>query len=501
MNKAGRQSKINPFVLVILSFLGVILIGSILLTFPFSNTLGEGGKGIWLWNTTTSSGQHFTYVDCLFTAVSCTCVTGASTYQMGFADSLTFAGQLISLLMIKIGGLGFITILTFIITLFKSKLQFKNRYYFSQMVSATNFADVAAFVRKLIIISAIFEVLGFLLGLPVFFTIFPNDVPKALWNSAFHSISAFNNAGFNLAAGSTSFINGISINGGVFLAKDTFLYYYFCSYMMLLILAGGISFLTLIEIFTSGKKPKQYRSFTKIVLLMSFIIIFVGAFGIFFADGFKTENPITLFDSFFQIISSRTAGFSTYKVDDLSLVSKTICCLAMFFGGAPLGTAGGIKVTTIYVVFLAIFCFLRGKKVSSFKRSYSNTMVVKAMTITFIGIILVLLGFVLISTFGFEGFASYEAVQEYAHTLGPTSSFDNTNASIGLLFEVFSCFGTTGFTVGFEPYMSMGSKIVLCCLMFIGRLGPMTFFQIFQKSVDANPNEHYKLVEEDFLVG
>jgi len=501
MEQTRRKLKINPFVLVILSFALVILIGSILLTFPFTNTLGKNGEGIWLWNAALEDGRSFTYLDCLFTAVSATCVTGVSTYEIGFADSISFAGQLIVAIMIQIGGLGFITVLTFIITLIKSKLEFRDRYNIAQMVSATNFAEVVKFVRRLIVITAIIEAIGFCLGLPVFLTMYPNDVPRALWNSLFHTISAFNNAGFDLFGGTTSLIGGLGASGAISIADNTFLYYYFCSYIMVLILAGGISYLTIIDIFLSKKGPKQYKATTKIILLSTIVILLLGTLIIFLADGLKKDNPISLFHALFQVVTCRTAGFATYKPDDLSTTSQIVSCFIMFFGGAPLGTAGGIKITTIYLIVLSVFCYFRGKQPNAFKRSFSNTTVLKAMSLVFVAIVVLVISFALINIFGFENGKTYEEVQIYAATINPDYTFFNTGRAEAYLYELFSCFATTGFFVGFEPYLSVGSKIVLCLLMFIGRLGPMTFFQVFQKNMDKKSEDHYKLVEEEFLVG
>ena len=142
-NKKG----INPYVLVILSFLVVILIGSILLIMPW----------------TQKNGQWASYIDALVASFSATCVTGITAYRNGVADTLTFGGQIVLLVMIQIGGLGFITILTFIITIFKQRLEFRDRYFISQMVNSTNFADVVMFVRKIILISFICELVGTLL--------------------------------------------------------------------------------------------------------------------------------------------------------------------------------------------------------------------------------------------------------------------------------------------------------------------------------------------------
>ena len=176
----NTKKAINPYFLVIMSFVIFIFVGAVLLMFPFCRTANNFGN----------------FLDCLFLATSATCVTGLNSFVNGIGTELTFAGQLILMILIQIGGLGFITLLTFIITLFYRKLQFKDRLLISMMVNSEEAAEVVIFVRKIIIISASFELLGFLLGLPVFLTCCDN-VPQGLWYSLFHSVSAYNNAGFD----------------------------------------------------------------------------------------------------------------------------------------------------------------------------------------------------------------------------------------------------------------------------------------------------------------
>ena len=161
METKKKSKLLNPYILVILSFALVILVGSLLLTMPWANNFNA-----WLFNykVNAETGQRITYLDCLFTAVSATCVTGLFSYPFPVAEVLSFPGQIVLVTMIEIGGLGFITILTFVITLFNSKLEFRDRYFISQMVGSTNFADVVKFVRKLIIISVIIVATGTVLG-------------------------------------------------------------------------------------------------------------------------------------------------------------------------------------------------------------------------------------------------------------------------------------------------------------------------------------------------
>ena len=462
MRHENKKSHVNPYVLVILSFALVILIGSTLLCTPFARV-----DNSWGWST---------YIDQLFVSVSATCVTGLCTYEEGIAGTLTFPGQLILLMMIQIGGLGFITVLTFVLTLVKSKLQFKDRYILSQAVNSTSVADVVKFVRKIVVITVVIEFLGTFIGLPVFLQMYPDNFWMALWNSFFTTISAFNNAGFDII-GKTSLLMG----EGLIATLPQWAYVYLLIFLMVLIVLGGLSFLVIIDLFLSKKSIKQWRAFTKIIIAMTGTLLLGGFLVFLFAECFKDTNPMTPLDAIFQSVTCRTAGFASYNQNDLTDVSKVVSCMLMFVGGSPLSTAGGVKITTIYLITLAMFSYFRGRPVTAFKRLYSTQMIIKAMSLFLIALGAVLFGFLAINLF------------ESNNSLG----VDNIN----YLFETFSAFGTTGLTTGITTKLTLGSKITLCLLMFLGRLGPMTFFQIFQTNISKNPDSHIKYVEEDFLIG
>lgn len=458
----NQKKHLNPYLLVILSFVIIIFIGALLLMMPFAN------KTPWK------------FMDSLFLATSATCVTGLNSFANGIGDpqyGLTFAGQLILMLLIQIGGLGFITLLTFIITLFSRKLQFKDRLLISLMVNSEDYAAVVFFVRKIILISFSFELLGFLLGLPVFLTCCDN-IPNALWYSLFTSISSYNNAGFDLF-GSTSLIRGI---GNTFIdSMPDWAYYYMCSYIMLLIILGGLSFLVVMDIFAK-RKFKQLRVFTKISLLMTGVLLVTGFVVFLFSEGFTNA-----YNALFQSVTCRTAGFATMDQDKLSVLGKAFSCFLMFFGGNPLGTAGGVKTTTLYIIVLAMICYLTGRKVTSFHRRYSNEVIVKAMSLVLLAVSSIFISF--IALYAFESKLDIEGI-------GLSS-----NKSAVLIYEVFSAFGTVGVTTGVTPYLSLGSKIVICILMFIGRLGPITFFQLLGSKMRLEDKGSYRYVEEDFIIG
>lgn len=458
-NKTNNKKNTSPYLLVILSFIGVILFGSVLLTLPFAHKDGQWGQ----------------YMDSLFIATSATCVTGLSTYANGLGGELTLFGQAVVMVMIQIGGLGFITIFTFFISLFQKKLQFKDRLFLSQAVNSNTIAGVSKFVKRVIFIVLITETLGFLLGLPVFLNVESYSTGEALWASAFTSISAFNNAGFDIF-GAYSLIR-IAENPIIY-NLPTWAYYYLCSYIMILIILGGISFITIIDLVILRKKPKQWNSFVKIVLMTTGILL-VSGFVIFtFTD--VISGNIDTFEAAFQSVTLRTAGFANFDENNLSLAGKVISCLFMFIGGSPISTAGGIKTTTVFIIILCLVRFLQGKSITAFKREYTRTSILKAMSLVFLSLLTIVVGFILV--------ASFEQGK-------PLATSEN------IIFEVFSAFGTVGLSAGLTPALEVGSKITIIILMFFGRLGPITLFQIFQNDLDNEENIHFKRVEADVIIG
>lgn len=465
MDKIKGKLHVSPFLLVMISFIVVILVGSFLIVTPIAQTSGKWGN----------------YVDALFTATSATCVTGLVTYKDGIIGSLTFFGQLIVLICIQIGGLGFFTILAFVITLFKRKLEFKDRYILSQAVGSESMFALSKFVRKIILISFSFELIGALLSLPVFFQVY-DKIGDVIWASIFHSISSYNNAGFDII-GTTSLV--VSPSNPILETMPQWAYIYLNIVIMFLIVAGGISFIVVIEIFSFKKRAKRWSVFTKIVLFMTTILIFGGA-GIFMlTDGLKQENPMNFLQALFQSVTLRTAGFANYNQADISTAGKVVSCLLMFTGAAPLSTGGGIKVTTAFLIIVAMYSYLRGRKVVAFKRLFGQKTVLKGLSLMILAFGVVIISFVLTSSI--EGFNSEFIEQKF-------DSFD-------LLYESFSAFGTVGVSTGVTPYLSWGSKIILSIVMYIGRLGPITFFQIFHVNINDVEEKSFSYVEEDFLIG
>lgn len=434
------------------------------------------------WARTDHAWGWTNFIDQLFAATSATCVTGLSAYSNGIAGELTIGGQIVMLCMIQIGGLGFITVLTFLLTLFKAKLQFKDRYVLSQAVNSTSLADVVKFVRKVCAVTGIVEFIGILLGLPVWYFICDKNIGQTIWNSIFTSISAFNNAGFDVL-GATSLIRT-----GALAAIPYGAYIYLLVYIMILIILGGLSFLVILEVFSFKKKPSQWRAFTKITLTMVSLLLVFGFVVFMISEVWLGHNGFTPLDAIFQSVTCRTAGFASFEQENMTLLGKVGSCFLMFIGGSPLSTAGGIKITTVYMIALAMWSYFRGRPVSSFKRVYSTNMVIKAMSLLLIALTVVLIGVLCINAFESGNTYIIDGVEM------PYRTED-------IFFEVCSAFGTTGLTTTISVDLSIGSKIVMCILMFLGRLGPMTFFQIFQTNITKEYKGHYQYVEEDFLIG
>ena len=473
-----KKTKVfNPYLLLLISFIGIVLIGSFLLSLP-----------VCYQNNKWCNGN--TYFDALFTSLSAMSLTGITTYKDGLAETLSTAGEIIVMILVQIGGLGVVTILTFLFSIFRRKLQFKDRLMISQAIAFNNYSEIVKFVRRLIIIVVICEVLGTILGIPVFMRLYPREFHKVLAYSLFYSISSFNNAGFDLFSGTTSLAGELIVANGNAISTTDWLYYYFVIYNGVLSLLGGISFVAIIDMFLEKKTPRRWTSFTKIVLVMTAGLILIMSAALFVTDGLKQDNPMNLFQVIMTIVNCRTAGYHVYPINEISLPGRIICGIMMFVGGSPLSTAGGIKVTTIFIIFISVISYFRGKRIAAFKRTFSDNVVAKSMTIVFIVVFFIVLAYI--------GLALFGVTKINGEAIDPLLESN----LIGLyFFDAFSFFCNVGFYTGIEPYLSIGSKIILCILMLIGHLGPMAFFQLFQNFLDKKANVHYSFVEEDFLIG
>ena len=275
------KKKISPALLVILSFIGVMLLGAFLITTPLARTaVAKENYGEW--------GN---FVDSCFMATSATCVTGFDCYPMGLVNTINLFGQIVLCICMQIGGLGFMTVFFFFLSIIRKKLSFEDRFFISEAVNSTDVADVKKFLIKILVTTGIIEACGFLLMLPPMFSLFGCN-GDGVWNAFFHTISAFNNSGLDLF-GTTSFIRE---GNALLTGMENWAYYYMCTVVMILVLLGGISYFVIFDIVTPKKKPHQWRSFTKIAIVMMLILNVGGFLYFMLSDGIKGEGSMTAFD-------------------------------------------------------------------------------------------------------------------------------------------------------------------------------------------------------------
>ncbi|MBO4583797.1 MAG: Trk family potassium uptake protein [Clostridia bacterium] len=420
MSGGFLRKKLSSFQIIIFGFVLLILVGTVLLTLPIS-TQGEGGAS---------------FEDALFTSTSAACVTGlvtqdTATYWSGF-------GQAVILVLIQIGGLGVISVAAFIATISGRKISLFQRSMLQDSISAHQIGGVVRMTGFIFKAALIFEVSGALVLLPTFCSRYG---AAGIWMSFFHSISAFCNAGFDVMggrSGSFSSLTSFASSPGVVIP------------ISLLIIIGGIGFLTWDDIATHKFRFRRYRTQTKVVLVTSGLLILIPAVMLFFGEyaDFPIGERISL--SLFQAITPRTAGFNTADLTALTSVGRMLIIVLMIIGGSPGSTAGGMKTTTIAVLFSSSFSVFRRKKSTEmFGRRVEDSVVKTAAALLIMYLSLALTGAAIISLV--DGLP-----------LGTC------------IFETASAIGTVGLTLGITPSLSFVSHFILILLMFFGRVGGLT---------------------------
>jgi trk system potassium uptake protein TrkH len=436
----------NPPVSLMLSFVLVILIGTLLLMLPVSSR----------------QNQVTPFVDALFTSTSATCVTGLIVVDTG--THFTLFGQLVILILIQVGGLGIMTVSTAFALLMGRSIDLKLKNVMNQVVGGTYTINVLQLLKSIVIVTAVIE----LLGAMVLMLQFSQDYPlnRAIYLSVFHSVSSFCNAGFSLFSANLA---GYTNNAIISLTVPA------------LIFLGGIGFTVIIDLYryflTSGK-VRKLSLHSKIVLTTSAILIVGGFIAFFIMEYYGSMKGYTIQQRFlaslFQSVTTRTAGFNTIDMAALSKGTVLVCILLMFIGASPGSTGGGIKTTTISVLGLTIISLVKGRKdISVYKRRIPASNFREAAGLVFFSItIIFLIVLVLMMT--------------------QPHSFDK------ILFEAFSAFGTVGLSMGITPYLTSLGKILITLLMYIGRIGPLTMIYAFAVS-KKHTNINY--AEETIAVG
>ncbi|WP_116062225.1 MULTISPECIES: TrkH family potassium uptake protein [Cohnella] len=420
--KAARWLYASPPRTLLLGFSFIILTGAVLLMLPIASV----------------SREPTSFVDALFTATSATCVTGLVLFDTGSYFS-TF-GHWVILLLIQIGGIGFMTMATLFALMLRRRISLKERLILQESLNQGSIEGLVRLVRKVIFYALALELAG-----AVLYTIrFAIDMPlgKAIYHGVFHAISIFNNAGFDLTGTGSSFIG---------YAED----FYLNAVSMALIVLGGFGFIVLADLFDFRKKRK-FSLHTKVVLSVSAALIVVGALVIFI---FEFTNSRTIGDehfahkalsAFFQSVTTRSGGVATVDVAELRQATQFFMIILMFIGASPGSTGGGIKTTTFAVLVGAVLAMMRGKEdVVLFRLRLAQERVYKAITVTLFCIGIVLAGTMVLAT-------------------TEDASF------LKILFEATSAFGTVGLSMGLTGHLSLAGKLTIIVLMFIGRLGPLT---------------------------
>ena len=439
-----RKRRLSSFQIIILGFAGVILLGALLLMLPISTN----GRNVTPFNET------------LFTATSAVCVTGLVVQDTGSYWS-TF-GQVVILVLIQIGGLGVVTVAASFALLSGRKISLMQRSTMQDAISAPKVGGIVRLTRFILRGTFLIELLGAIAMLPVFCRDYGW---RGIWMAIFHSISAFCNAGFDILGTESNRYPSLTGYAGSPVINIT---------IMLLIVVGGIGFLTWDDICENKWQLHRYRMQSKVILVTTGLLIFLPAVFFFFSDYSALPAENRLLASFFQSVTPRTAGFNTVNLSAMSGASQGVMILLMLIGGSPGSTAGGMKTTTLAVLLAnAAATFRQRESAQFFGRRIDCSAVKTAATI---------LPMYLALFFGGAAFISvYEGL--------PLSA---------CLYETASAVGTVGLTLGITPQLHIPSQIVLIALMYLGRVGGLT---LIYAALSGKKATGAKLPQEKITIG
>ena len=437
------KRKISSSQIILYGFALVILVGALVLMLPVSGNAGSATP----------------FLDCLFTSTSAVCVTGLVVHDT--AVHWSAFGQTVILLLIQIGGMGVVTVAAAIAMASGKKISLMQRSTMQDAVSAHHVGGIVQFTGFILKGIVLFELLGALALMAVFI---PEYGITGIWLAVFHSVSAFCNAGFDLM-GTKSPYSSLTSYGAHPVVNIT---------IMLLIILGGIGFLTWQDIRQNGLRIRRYHMQSKVVLAVTGVLILLPAVYFYFFE-FSALSPSQRFwGSLFQAVTPRTAGFNTLALNELSETGQLLTCLLMLIGGSPGSTAGGMKTTTFAVLLACTAAVFRKRENGQFfGRRIADDTVKNAVTVFLMYITMFLAGGMLISRL--------EALP-----------------LLPCLFESASAVGTVGLTLGITPGLGTASRLVLICLMFFGRVGGLTL--IFA-TLPATKNTLSRLPLEKITVG
>lgn len=420
MRSLLKSKRLSPFQVILLGFASAILIGTLLLMLPIS----------------TNAHTVTPFNDALFTSTSAVCVTGLVVYDT--ATHWSYFGQAVILILIQIGGMGVVTVASSVALFAHRRIGLGQRSIMQEAMSAPSVGGIARLTRFIIKGVLLIELIGMLLMLPVFCRDYG---AKGIWLSLFHSVSAFCNAGFDIMgdlSGNYSSLTAYAANPLISIV------------IMLLIIIGGIGFLTWDDVYRNKWHIRKYRTQSKVIFLMTGILILLPAIYFFFFEFSEYGLGERTLLSLFQAVTPRTAGFNTANLGIISEVGLLLMIFLMITGGSPGSTAGGMKTTTLAVIFSsASSVFKRKESPHIFKRRITDDTVKHALAVFLMYIVLFLLG-------------------------GTVISFIEGLPILTCFYETASAIGTVGLSLGITPDLSIASQIILIALMFFGRVGGLT---------------------------
>lgn len=432
MRRRALLNHLSPPRLVALAFAVAIVLGTLLLKLPFA----------------VAPGQSLTWLEALFTATSAICVTGLVVVDTGRVFS-TF-GEVVILLLLQIGGLGIVAFGTLFATLVGRRLGFRDRLRAAEQMGATEVGGIGHVIRTIVLYSLAVELVGALVLYTRFAPI--EGWADGAYYALFYSISAFNNGGFSLYSDSLVRFAGDPVVNLTIVA---------------LVLIGTLGFLVVMNLvgWFTARRANPLLTNTRIVLWMSAILLVFGivAFALLEWNNPRTLGPLATADklvaSVFYSTTPRSSGFNTLDYEAMHPATSFITIILMFIGSSPASTGGGIKVTTFFVLALAAWSFVRGRgEPQAFRRRIATETILRALVVTLLSVAMINGALVLLTL------------------TNPDISF------LRLFFETVSAFATVGLSMNVTPDLNAAGQIILIGLMYLGRIGPLTFALAFSTS-------------------
>lgn len=434
------KKRLSPYVIIPLSLVVINLIGTLILYLPISHQETADVK----------------FVDAFLLSTSALTVTGLTSI-MDISITFNTFGKVVIAVLIQIGGLSVITIGVFLMILIGTKINISNRLLIKESMNQVSAKGAVKLVKNIVLITLFIEFIGFVLNLFIFMSYYP--FWEAVGYSAFHSISTFNNAGLDIFGSQ----NMILFSGEIILLIIS----------MIMIMIGGLGYVVIYDILTK-RRYKKLSIHSKIVLKVNLCLWLFGF--VMFMVGQLQSNQYTPLEAMFLSVSARTAGFKVTDMTSLSTLSIVILVFLMFIGGSPSSTAGGIKTTSLYVIYKSIKGYAFGKKTITYNRYIADEsrykvyiLVTSMLAIIFTSIVVILI-------------------------IQPLSLEE-------VLVEAVSAITNTGLSMDTTQKLYSTSKVIISLLMLVGRVGPLTVLLIFNRNWPLKESKHVKYLEERIMIG